>query len=104
MIFQLLIGIVIAAAIFASLLWSIYRGTTTVGMTRSVALLLSFDTVLAMGAISFNSPNLGSFFGGCLVTLGVISIWLDQGWSRLLPLVQVIFGIVLILGLPFVGS
>ena len=98
---EILGGIAIAAFVFAALLWSIYRAVTTAGHLRMVHLLLAINTILGMQALSFGSPIFGQFVGGGLVVIGTFALWYDDGWSKLLPLVQILFGGVLIVGLPW---
>lgn len=101
-LFTLLAGIVLAAFIFAALLWSVYRAVVTEGSTRLVAVLLSLNTLIGMGMLTLLEVIPALIAGVGLVILGALAIRNDPGWSKLLPFVQVIFGIVLIVGLPWI--
>lgn len=100
-VFVLLAGIAIAAFVFAALLWSIYRAVTSEGRERLVHLLCALSTIMAMFAITYGSPGHGAFAGASLAVIAAFAFWYDKGWSKLLPVVQILFGIVLIVGLPW---
>lgn len=97
---ELLGGIALAAFVFAALLWSIYRAVVTNGRKRVVAVLLSLTTLFGMMALTWLWVIPAQIAGGALIVLGLAAIWTDPGWSKLLPLVQAVFGVVLIVGLP----
>ncbi|PTX55618.1 hypothetical protein C8N43_0257 [Litoreibacter ponti] len=103
MIVQLLAGIVIAAAVFAALLWSIYRAATTRGRTRLIAVLLGLSTILGMASISLNQPGIAVMAGGACLIFGLYGVWAEDRWSKLLPFAQAVFGLALIAGLPWGG-
>ncbi len=98
---ELLGGIALAAFVFAALLWSIYRAVVTEGRMRVVAILLSLTTLFGMATLSWLWVVPAQITGAALIVLGLMAIWTDPGWSKLLPFVQAIFGVVLIVGLPW---
>lgn len=98
---ELLIGVVLAAFLFAALMWSIYRAVTSSGRARLNATLLSLTTILGMGTVTYSWVDLAMASGSGLVVFGLIAVLKDPGWGKLLPLVQAGFGVALIMGLPW---
>lgn len=97
----LLAGIVIAALLFSALLWSVYRAVTTTGRLRLHAGALAFFTVLGMVSISLNAPGMAILTGAGCAGMGAMGIWSETRWSKLMPLVQLLFGLALIARLPW---
>ena len=90
--FPLLIGIIIAAAVFAAFLWSLYRSVTATGKLRVTYVMLALSTLVVIAAITWNFPTLTVTAGlTCLVT-GALATMTEPRWNKLLPLVQVILG------------
>lgn len=104
MIVQLLGGIIIAALVFSALLWSLYRTVTTQGRMRLNAGLLAFSTLMGMATISLDAPSLAVFAGGACLSFGLVGIWTEARWSKLLPFAQTLFGLALIARLPWAGA
>jgi len=102
--FELLAGIALAAFLFSAFLWSIYRSVMTKGRARQVNIFLGIFTLLGLIAISNTWQILALSAGVPLAILSLVAIWYDKGWSKLLPLVQLLFGIALILGLPWAAA
>lgn len=96
MIFQLLAGIVLAAFLFAAFLWSFYRAFVTQGYLRINAIVLSLATIVGMLGLTYGVPFLLLIAApGCLL-FSMAQVWTDPGWSKLLPCVQFVFGLILI--------
>lgn len=92
-VFTLLIGIVIAAAVFAALLWSIYRLVTVKGRLRVNYAILALSTLLVVAAVTWNFAALSMTAGLTCAASGLIAMWADKGWNKLLPFVQVLLGL-----------
>ncbi|GFE63996.1 hypothetical protein [Litoreibacter roseus] len=104
MIIQALAGIILGLAVFGALMWSGYRAALTEGAVRYVNAALSVSTLLGMVAVTNNWPGPALIVGlGCAL-LGLIAVRYEAGWSRLLPLMQAIFGGALTIGLPWMGG
>ena len=101
MIFQFMGGILVAAGVFASLLWSFYQTAMTRGRLQWAHGMAAAFTLAGMASLSFVSPILAMVFGVALAIAAIAALLYEQRWNRLLPLFQVVFAIVLILGLPF---
>ncbi len=101
---EVLGGVALAAFLFSALLWSIYRAVVTSGFRRQVAIFLSLNTVFGMIALTMLWQIPAQVAGGGLIALGLIAVWTDPGWSKLLPFIQVLFGAVLIVGLPWIAG
>ena len=104
MIVELFAGTLLALLLFAALLWSSYRAFMTKGGWRLNAGALSLATLGGMLTITYLSPGPGAVAGLVCVVCGLAATWHDPRWSKLLPLVQCLFGLVLITGLPWVAS
>ena len=59
------------------------------------------STILGTAAISAVSSFFTQILGILLLAAAVTATILEAGWNRVLPVLQIIFTIVLILGLPF---
>ncbi len=103
MIFQLLGGIVVAAGVFAALLWSVFQGITKRGVLQWAHIATAVLSVLGMATLSMLAPTLALIAGVALTITSAIVLFLEAGWNRVLPLFQLAFAIILILGLPFIG-
>jgi cytochrome bd-type quinol oxidase subunit 1 len=88
-----LIGIVLAACLFAALLWSIYRAVTLTGTPRVVHAFLAISTIIVVCAVTWDFHAM-MLSGGitCAVT-AFIALWQERRWSKLLPLVQLLLGL-----------
>lgn len=89
----LLIGIVLAACLFAALLWSVYRAVTQTGMPRVVQAFLALSTLIVVAAVTWDFHAM-MVSGGitCSVT-AALAIWYETRWSKLLPLIQLLMGL-----------
>jgi hypothetical protein len=92
MIFPLLAGIVIAAAVFAALLWSIYRAVQTNGKARAVYVILAISTLLVVTAFTYDLLGLLLTSGFTCIGAALYAMVLDRGWNKLLPFVQLLLG------------
>ncbi|MCY4179662.1 MAG: hypothetical protein OXC60_10525 [Litoreibacter sp.] len=88
----LLIGIVLAACVFAALLWSIYRTVQTKGNLRLNYALLSISTLTIAAGITYDLLGLMVSAGVTCMGTAIIAIVKDPGWSKLLPVTQLLLG------------
>jgi len=97
---NLLFGIVIAAFIFAALLWSLYRAVSGVGMVRvtHAAVVVLIIALMAALTLGWSIPARG--LGAVLIIAGLGAVWNDTSWSRLLPMCAAGFGLAALQGLP----
>lgn len=100
-IFELMGGILIGFGTFGAMGWSVWRAITVPGLRRWLYLGAVAFTLLSMASVSLLSPPLAVFAGGGLAFCALSLIWGERGAERLLPLVQIVFGIVLMSGAPF---
>ena len=103
-VFILMGGVLIAATLFASLLWSAQRIFATTGHTRTAHALLAAAIVATMAALSYQAPVPTRFMGLLLILAALQTGWRDTGWSRLLCLPPVALGLISVAGLPFQAS
>jgi len=103
MIFMLLGGIVVAAGVFAALIWSIYQGLVQRGRLQYVHIAAASFSIAGMVSVSYISPLWAQITGGALLLAALIALFLETHWNRFLPIMQTLFAIALILGLPFKG-
>lgn len=101
MIFQLLGGILVAAGVFVALLWSIYQSILKRGPLQYAHIATATLTVLGMASISLLAILLAQILGILLLISATTAAILETRWNRALPVLQIIFSITLILGLPF---
>lgn len=101
MIFELMGGIVIAAGVFAALLWSLYQSVLKRGRLQYAHIATAALTLLGMASISAMSSIFAQILGILLLVTASTAAVLESRWNRVLPAIQVIFAFILILGLPF---
>ena len=101
MIFELMGGIAVAAGVFAALLWSIYQSVLKRGPLQYAHIATATLTILGMASISAVSSFFAQILGILLLAAAITATILEVRWNRALPALQIIFAIVLILGLPF---
>lgn len=104
MIFELISGMTIAAGVFAALLWSLYQSVMKRGPLQYAHMAAATLTILGMASISAGSSFFAQILGILLLTAAATATILEVRWNRVLPALQIIFSIVLILGLPFVSA
>jgi len=97
----LLGGILLAAAIFGATLYSAAQAIRSTKTLRFTHIALILATLAGMTAIQFLAPLPAAAAGLALIAAGATAAALEKGASKLLPLIQLIFGIVLATGLPF---
>lgn len=103
-IVTLLLGILLAAALFASFIWSGYQAFFASGWLRHAHAVLALSVLAGAATLSLLLPVTGQITGAMLVVAGLVAIWHDRAWAKLLVAVQIIFGGLLISGLPFAGG
>lgn len=99
----LLLGLLLAAFIFAAFGWSIARAVQTSGRSRTAHVVLAGLILLGMALLSLDWPLAARLAGAALIVSGCLAALVEDGWSRLLPLFGAAFGLALLLGLPFAG-
>ena len=97
----ILAGILIAATLFASVLWSFAQAFQRQGWLRSAYMALVLLTVGGMATVSLGLHAEMRLAGAGLILFGGFAAFAERGSSRLLPMIQLLFGLVLLLGLPF---
>lgn len=98
---NLFAGILVAACVFAALLWSIYQTIIARGKLQYVQGISAALTLLGMASISYLSLTMAIICGTCLCISAAIAVYLETRWNKVLPFFQCVFGLSLILGLPF---
>ena len=96
----LLVGILLAATLFASVLWSLAQAFQRRGRLRNYHLALALLTIGGMATVSWALDVEMRLVGIGLLVFGALAVWAERGTSRLLPLIQLLFGLALLLGLP----
>ncbi len=89
---SLLLGIVLAALVFASLLWSIYRAALTTGLTRWIAATLALSTLGLVVAATYGAPWLAWPCAILCMATGSYEIIKVPLGSKFLPLIQICLG------------
>lgn len=98
---SLLLGVAIAATIFAAFLATLYQVVTQKGIGRWFAATAIMLTILTMATISWEMVGLSQLVGGILIIVSIFTAWYVSGLDRLWPVVLVCFGIAALLGIPF---
>jgi len=101
MILWLLGGVLVGAGLFASTLFSLYQSVTQRGALRLAHIGAAMMTLVGISSLSLVSPQMALVAGAALALVAAFAFFLDKGWNRLLPLFQIAFALMLILGLPF---
>jgi uncharacterized membrane protein (GlpM family) len=99
----LLAGIALAAPLFAALLYSLAQAIRHAGALRTTHLVAIAATFAGMAFLSWGWPFPTRAAGAALALAGLRLVFLEAGWNRLLPGVQMAAGLVLAAGLPFAG-
>lgn len=100
-IFTLMAGVMIAAFLFASLLWSVHGAFTIAGKARISYICLSIFILLAMAVVSLDLPIVSRLTALPLIASAIAVGVASTGWSRMLVLPPLAFAAILIAGLPF---
>ena len=98
--FFLLAGILIAATLFVSVLWSFAQALRNTDLMRRTYAALAALTIAGMAAVSYDLTLMMKLNGAVLIYFGVVAVHMESGSSKLLPLVQLLFGLILLAGLP----
>ncbi len=101
MIFNILAGILGGAAIFAATLFSIYQAAIHSGRLRFSHLSSALLTVAGAATVSWLLPKIAMIVGILLVVSAAIAAACEHRWNRVFPIFQILFGLALIIGLPF---
>jgi len=97
----LMAGILLAAFIFGATLYALVQAIRTKRSQRLANIVLIFGTLGGMSSIQYLNPTLAVFAGGLLAISAVVATWHEAGVSKLLPIILGLFGVILMLGLPF---
>lgn len=98
-IFYLLIGILLAALVFGALMWSVVQAVRGTGNQRMNYGILAAATLGGMLALTYDLGITARMIGGLLIYFGGVAFVAEQGSARALPLVQIILGLCLLVGL-----
>lgn len=99
-IFPLLVGILLAAFIFAAFLWACFQSLSASGRLRWAQAATAASILLGFVALSNLWVSAQLPLGVLIIVSSTTAVWLEKGWSRLLPGFATLFGVVLVLGLP----
>lgn len=99
----LLLGIIVGASVFAASLFSGAQAYLQKGRLRWAHLAALALTVLGMATLSAVAPGAAMVVGAALIIAGLVVMVLEDGWNRILPIFQIIFGGALVAGVPFAG-
>ena len=100
----LLLGILLAALIFAATLFSAAQAYLRGGRVGRAHLVAAVSVVAAMAALGLSWWAASRVIGLFVLSGGVFALWQERGWNRLLPLVHIFFGMALVGGLPTGGG
>ena len=101
MIIELLLGIALAATVFAAVLWCGYWAVIGRGARRWANAATAVCTVAGMATISMGAPGLAVIVGAGLLVSSVASLVTAAGATRLFPIATGVFGGILMAGIPF---
>jgi len=97
----LLIGVLIAAFVFAATLFSAAQAYLQIGALRWLHLANALSLIAAMASISLVWPGIAALLGLILVALNIaLGLW-EVAWNRLLAVPPILFGLALVQGVPF---
>lgn len=104
LVIQSLFGVMIAGCVFAALLWSGYRSYTATGGLRIAHIGLVVLTLGGLTALTIKAVALSNVAGLLLAGFSIAAVFLERGWSRIIPGMLLIFASALIAGLPYAGN
>jgi hypothetical protein len=99
----LLAGVALAAPLFAAMLWSAAQALRHPGARRVAHLVAIAATFAVMAFLTWEFALPARAAGVILALAGLRLLFMEEGWTRLLPLVQLAAGAVVAAGLPFAG-
>jgi len=103
-VLTLMVGIVMAGAVFVSLFWSVAQLIQARGALRLAHGANISGILLGAATLSYLWIAAAPYIGVYVTVAGLAAAFFEAGWSRLLPVFAASFGIALILGLPFQGG
>lgn len=101
MIVELLLGIALAATVFAAVLWCGYWAIIGRGARRWANAATAVCTIAGMATISLGAPGPAVIVGAGVLVASVASLVTAAGATRLFPIATAVFGGILMAGIPF---
>ncbi len=108
-------ALILTVAPFLALLWSLYRAATSRGLQQINAVVLSVATLIGLlfvlqyllirpfvvsaDAIVVLAPAIGAM----MILTGGIAVRFDTRLSKVFPIMQIVFGALFALGVPWQG-
>ena len=100
-ILHLLLGATMAVAVFFAMLWSVVQAVRRRGLLRWGHLGAAVATLALFAIASREAPfQWLQIAGGLMATGALAALVAERGWTRLLPLIQAVFGGAMVAGLP----
>ena len=103
-IFQLFLGIIVAAGVFAATFFAAAQTFRQSGALRAAQAAAAILTIATKAALSLGFWTASQVFGAALALAALTALILERGWNRLLPLFHLAFAIAAALGLPYGGG
>ncbi|MEM9228876.1 MAG: hypothetical protein AAGB10_04645 [Pseudomonadota bacterium] len=100
-IFQLFVGIIIAAGVFAATFFAAAQTFRQAGPLRAAQAAAVILTIATMASLSLGFWTASQLFGGALALAAAAALIWERGWNRLLPLFHLAFAVAAALGLPY---
>ncbi len=100
----ILAGIVLAAALFAALIFSVGRAAATAGRLRLLHLATALLILAGVATISLTAPGAAMLVAALLAPAALALSLSEHGGNRVLPLAPLLFAVALFMGLPFAGA
>ncbi len=99
---QFLAGVIMAAAVFGGLLFSLFRAVATKNTKARLAhIAVILSLIAAMIVLTNLWDRAAPIAGGALVIASLAAMWFDRGITRVFLLFTAAFGVAIALGLPF---
>jgi len=102
-IVQLLLGILIAACVFAGIVWSFAQMYRQRGWIRIAYTMTAFLTLVIMASMAQGWTAIPMLMSIPLMGSSLLAAYLDKGWNMVLPFLIFFFALAVSLGLPFVA-
>ena len=99
----LLTGAILAFSRFTALLWSARQLVAETGRLRKAHGALAGLLIAAMGALTLEWTLAIRVVGGLLAVAALAATLLEAGWTRLIPVFPLLFGLAMAAGLAFGG-
>jgi len=96
----LIAGIILAGFLISASLWSIRQAIRQGGLLRGTHVLCVMLLTASLMAMALQADTVLRLIGFALAFLGILAIYEESRWAKLMPLIYVLFALALVSGIP----